>query len=134
MNGKQKTEVRKMRTAGVSYARIAGTLGISENTVKSFCRRNGLGSEAKVEAALSSLELLYCVHCGTPLKHTVGARKRRFCSDKCRAAWWNLNPDKHSSAREFICENCGRVFKAYGSRERKYCSRACYGKSKAARS
>jgi hypothetical protein len=134
MNGKQKTEIQKMRTAGVSYAKIAATLGISENTVKSFCRRSGLKSLTNAASASGSLELIYCIYCGAPLRHTTGARKRRFCSDKCRISWWNLNPDKHSSAREFVCQSCGRVFKSYGGRERKYCSRACYGKSKAAHS
>jgi len=42
----QKEQITQMRSEGFSYAKIAAALGISENTVKSFCRRNNLGGAA----------------------------------------------------------------------------------------
>jgi len=44
MTQQQKEKIIKMRRGGFSYSRISTALGISENTVKSFCRRNNLGS------------------------------------------------------------------------------------------
>lgn len=43
----EKQKIIKLRNGGYGYIRIAQTLGMSENTVKSFCRRNSLGGENK---------------------------------------------------------------------------------------
>ena len=40
MNTSQKQRIEFLRDKGESYASIADDLGISENTVKSYCRRN----------------------------------------------------------------------------------------------
>ena len=42
MTDAQKEQVRYLRCEGLGYGAIATRLGISENTVKSFCRRNNL--------------------------------------------------------------------------------------------
>lgn len=42
----QKENIRYLRGEGLGYGAIAARLGISENTVKSFCRRNGLSGIA----------------------------------------------------------------------------------------
>ncbi|GHT78039.1 hypothetical protein FACS1894104_0620 [Actinomycetota bacterium] len=128
MTATQKNQIKSMRMGGKSYAVIADALSISENTVKSYCRRNGLGGIAAAESDAQT----YCHQCGTSLVQTGGAKAKRFCSDKCRTAWWNTHPEKLGSAREFVCQTCGKAFKSYGKRERKYCSRSCYGRSKVA--
>jgi endogenous inhibitor of DNA gyrase (YacG/DUF329 family) len=110
----------------LGYKAIAYALSLSENTVKSFCRRNGLSGMAKGSPTHD-----VCAHCGMPLKQTEGAKARRFCSDGCRLAWWNAHPGELSTSREFVCQTCGKAFRGYGRRERKYCSRACYGRSRA---
>jgi endogenous inhibitor of DNA gyrase (YacG/DUF329 family) len=134
MNEKQKTHIQDMRCQGVGYAKIAAALGISENTVKSYCRRNGLGGVASAAPDADAGGRSYCIQCGIPLVQTAGAKRKRFCSDRCRISWWNAHPEKLKSAREFVCQTCAKTFKSYGKRERKYCSRSCYGLSKAARS
>ena len=50
MTDRQKDRIRQMRAAGYGYMKIAQELGISENTVKSFCQRKGL-SAGKIKAA-----------------------------------------------------------------------------------
>ena len=40
MNVIQKQRVEFMRSKNKSYATIAAAIGISENTIKSYCRRN----------------------------------------------------------------------------------------------
>ena len=53
MTEEQKAGIQKLRTDGYGYTKIAGMLGLSENTVKSFCRRKGLnGIRAKKVAVL----------------------------------------------------------------------------------
>jgi endogenous inhibitor of DNA gyrase (YacG/DUF329 family) len=130
MNNLQKEQIVILRANGESYSKIADALGISVNTVKSFCRRNNLGGVAS-----KPIDDTFCRQCGAPLKQIAGKKQKRFCSDKCRMLWWNRHPEKmnRKAIREFTCQTCGQVFEAYGKRERKYCSRTCYGKSKAVR-
>lgn len=49
MTDAQKEQVRYLRCEGLGYGAIATRLGISENTVKSFCRRNNLTGVASKE-------------------------------------------------------------------------------------
>lgn len=129
----QKEQIKQMRKDGLSYAHISLVLELSENTVKSFCRRNNLGSAHAKVPVLS--ERIFCSQCKKPLAQRIGAKKKRFCSDKCRMSWWNAHPEavKHKTINTFICEACGLTFESYGKRQRKYCSRACYGQSKVVR-
>ncbi len=133
MNYMMKEDIRRMREEGQSYTKIAELLHISENTIKSYCRRNNLGGVASKisKPIVSSL----CRHCGAPVKQTPGKKLKQYCSDQCRSAWWNAHPEAvpHKSIRKFTCLTCGKDFEGCGKRERKFCSRACYGKSKAVR-
>ena len=47
MTPDEKSRLIAMRKAGRSYTEIADELGISKNTIKTFCRRNGLAPEAE---------------------------------------------------------------------------------------
>jgi len=128
MDSKQKQRIEYLRTQGESYAFIAKELGISVNTIKSYCRRNNLGAAIKKEQLLSNQNNA-CDNCGKPLVHTSGAKKKRFCSDKCRMAWWANHPEavNRKAIYHFICPTCKLEFQSYGNAHRKYCSRGCFG-------
>ena len=49
MTTAQKQRIEYLRGKGDSYAAIAADLGISENTIKSYCRRNNIGVAIKQE-------------------------------------------------------------------------------------
>jgi len=122
----QKERIALLRSQGESYARIAGALGISENTVKSYCRRNNVGVAIKHEQPTPKDA---CATCGRLLAHTPGSKHKRFCSDGCRMAWWKAHPEavNRKAVYRFVCLTCGGSFEAYGNANRKYCSRACFG-------
>ena len=126
MTALQKERIKQMRTKGESYAVIATALGISENTIKSYCRRNNLGIEFISQQAAVTDDA--CENCGKPLEHSQGSKRKRFCSDICRLAWWNTHPESmnQKAVYSFICPCCGAAFTAYGNKGRKYCSHACY--------
>ena len=132
MNTMQKEAIQQMRKEGQSYTKIAEFLGVSENTVKSYCRRNHLGGIAK---HISESNGTNCRQCGAPLKQIAGKRQKQYCSDQCRMAWWNSHPELKNRKinRKFSCQICGQEFDGYGNRERRFCSRACYGRSKVVR-
>lgn len=99
--------------------KIAKILGISDNTVRSFCRRNGLDGKAKNTIA--------CKQCGKLIKVVPKQKPKKFCSDSCRNAWWkeHLECITKKAVYEFTCASCGRYFTAYGNSHRKYCSHGC---------
>jgi len=133
LNQKQKEALKKLRGAGRSYLEIADQLGLSQNTVKSFCQRNRLASAISPEP--ETINVTLCRECNSPLIQTSGKKKKLFCSDHCRLSWWNAHQEtvKRKNGRTFSCQTCGRDFMGYGKRERKYCSRSCYGLSKVVR-
>ena len=126
MNDIQKQRIEYMRGKGNSYASIAAVLCIPENTVKSYCRRNNLGACYVSELPVQTEDA--CKNCGKSLEHTPGAKRKRFCSDKCRMSWWNAHAQSMSrrAVYDFTCGKCGAHFSAYGNKGRKYCSHACY--------
>lgn len=46
MDDRQRQQIRELREEGYGYGRIAQILEISENTIKTYCRRHGLGGVA----------------------------------------------------------------------------------------
>lgn len=125
MNDTQREQIRCLRNEGSSYSQISQTLGISESTIKTFCRRSGLGG-CKVVTVEITKKLCAC--CGKPVVQLSGRKMKKFCSDKCRMTWWNSHLDKvtRKANYEFICPNCKKPFTAYGNKNRKYCCHECY--------
>lgn len=126
----QKVDITRLRISGCSYSQIATKLNISENTVKSFCRRNRL--KAADIKTVPDVKKSACECCGAELSLTDGKKRKRFCSDRCRNKWWNANLDKvnRRAYYDFTCGYCKKSFSAYGNRKRKYCCHECYAADK----
>lgn len=125
MNDLQRKAIEKLRNKGAGYKAIAQKLGLSVNTVKSHCRRNGLTGNRSVTDAI---EVLFCKKCGKKLTQSVGAKQKSFCSDECRLSWWKDHPEKvkRKAYYELTCAYCRKAFHSYGNKNRKYCSHECY--------
>lgn len=129
MTDNQKAQIIKLRAAGNGYGKIAQTLGISVNTVKSFCRRNDINGDMVIEPSVTLTgETTVCENCGRAIQQMAKQKKKRFCCDKCRNEWWNSHLDqvKRKAVYDFKCPHCGKEFHFYGDRRRKYCSHECY--------
>ena len=129
MTDNQREQIIKLRAAGNGYGKIAQELGISPNTVKSFCRRNAITEASATESVQKPLgEITYCENCGKTIQQIAKQKKKRFCCDKCRTAWWNAHLDqvKRKAVYDFKCPHCGKEFHVYGDSRRKYCSHDCY--------
>lgn len=119
----QKQAVFRLRQQGLTYAGIAGALGLSPNTVKSICHRNNIPSTS-AKAADTDV----CKNCGSPLIQKHGVKKKSFCSDQCRYDWWNKY--RHSQPYRLICKQCGETFVSLGNPKRLFCGRDCYNLSR----
>ncbi len=121
MTNELKEQITVLRRQGYGYSKIAEALSISENTVKSYCRRNGLSFDALNNTAV-------CKQCGKPIIIKEKCKPRQFCSDRCRVAWWNSHQrqSRTKTTYHFVCDKCGRPFESNGNKSRKYCSHDCY--------
>ena len=122
MTNERKKRLEQLRSEGLGYKRIAAELGLSLNTVQSYCRRHPV--EMRVPVCSNENK---CLFCGAYLRHTPGAKKRKFCSDRCRVTWWNAHSEAGAKrkVREVACGFCGATFFVIGEQTRMYCSRIC---------
>lgn len=127
MTEEQKKQIKDLRMKGEGYKKIAQYIGLSENTVKSFCRRMNAAKPEAVKPQTADVGLS-CECCGKTMAQIPGRKKRRFCSDACRQKWWNshLHLVQRKAVYPLVCRHCGRIFEVYGNSRRKYCSHACY--------
>lgn len=130
MTDQEKKQIVIYRNQGLGYMTISKMLGISVNSIKTYCRRNGLGGVRAFENAEAKVSS--CENCGSPLKQNPGRKKKRFCSDRCRNKWWNTHLDqvKRKANYEYVCPVCEKIFTVYGNSKRKYCSHECYIKGR----
>ena len=128
MTDDQKEKIPILRHKGHSYSQIAVDLGISENTVKSFCRRNDLGTMLKNKPQVDKETYIICKQCGKSLTHGTKGQPKKFCSEECRRTWWKVNESYLAKKAYYMitCTNCGKYFESYGNKSRKFCSHACF--------
>lgn len=121
MTDLQKEQIITMRKQKIKYTDISQAVGVPVNTIKTFCRRNGMATESAPTKPV-------CKNCGSPLTLTPKARPRLFCSDHCKQSWWNKHRRERVSAKivPHTCPTCGKVFADYSGANRKYCSQECY--------
>jgi endogenous inhibitor of DNA gyrase (YacG/DUF329 family) len=115
MNDNEKRTIQNLRSLGKTYRQIADYTDLSENTVKSYCRRNDVSKGL-------------CKNCLKTLVSEIKRKPKIFCGDRCRREWWRVNRDQlnKKAVYHFTCANCARPFVSYGNRNRKFCSRGCY--------
>lgn len=78
MNRSVIRSIDNMRVQGIAPTAIALALGVSVNTVKSHIHRH-----PEIPGTLR------CLTCGKPVMQTEGRKAKKFCSDRCRSAYWN---------------------------------------------
>ena len=128
MTEEQKKQIRRLRNAGMGYKRISAALDNPFGTIKSFCRRDETDTSAitgyeAVEQSEITSEKPVCPRCGKPVVCIPGRRKRRFCSEACRIAYWRTQ--ERSDSEQILCAGCGKPLCGL-DRHRKFCSHACY--------
>lgn len=127
----QKDTIKRMRSEGYSFSQISKVIGISVNTLKSYCRRNKFSKETgnediKREHEIEDVNI--CKYCSAAIDQIPKQKPKKFCSEKCRTAWWKINADSinKKAIYKIICKNCNREFESYSNKDRKYCSHECY--------
>ncbi len=117
MTNEEVMSINSLRNMGQGYRVIASALNMPVNSVKSWCRRH----------PLSEFTESICLQCGKPLICTPHRKKKKYCSDKCRYAWWSAHPEerKPKTLYDHVCAGCGSAFSS-ARRNTRYCSSTCY--------
>ena len=120
MANDEKSKVLQLKEQGYGYKRISKELNIPLGSVKSILRREENSIINK------------CKNCGKSLKQIDGKKEKKFCCDKCRMQWWYKHQHllNRKSSYEVECACCKKKFIFYGYKGRKYCSTACYLRSR----
>lgn len=132
MTNEQRQQIKMLRYQGVGYAKIAKAIGLSRDSVRNYCIReglNGYASELLVEySKVMQEEILFvvCLNCGMKIEQNSRGRKKKYCSLNCKRAW----EKDHRKSYGLSCEYCGKEFKSLGVRWRKFCSQECYRKDR----
>ena len=134
MDHEKAIEITLLRVERKSYGDIAERLGLSVNTVKSYCLRHDLGDNrimgpvpsrnTRLKAKREPHPLIgYCVECGTVFKQCKNGSKK-FCSTLCAQRWRRKNGN---GKYKQVCPICGKEYPVFDDRKpRKYCSQECY--------
>ena len=103
--------VRCLIPAGIVVAqlvipgcRLEDSVDLNRDTIKSYCRRYGIG----VDADNVYKNIPYCKNCGVKIVQPPKKKKKIFCCDKCRNAWWTAHLDKINKKAMYthICVYC----------------------------
>lgn len=137
MTDREKKTIQELRMQGEGYKAIATALGMTRDRIRGYCKRHGLMGEASlVRANIRERirENKSCAQCGAIIKQPGRGRLKRFCSTSCRRTWWKEHPEalsrKETAFYSYVCPRCGKAFKSYGNRNRKYCSHDCFIKAR----
>ena len=117
MKKQEMDAIHELRLQGKNVSEIGLALGITANTVSSHIRRH-----PEIYGGMN------CEYCGKAITQSAGRKRKRFCSDRCRMAWWNTHQEDVSRKAYYnlVCQHCGKEFVSYGNKNRKYCCRDCY--------
>lgn len=128
MTDEQRQQIKMLRYQGYGYKQIASEVGLSRDSVRGYCIRNGLHgfgtSLAKEYKQVMQKDFLFilCLNCGAQIEQNQSGPKKKYCSMNCKREWEKV----HRKTYIFTCEYCGKDFKALGTKARKYCDHTCY--------
>lgn len=106
------------RRQGLGYKKIAAIMELPSNSVKTYIRRHPLDETS-----------CGCLNCGVPIEQTPHHRTRKYCSDRCRLAWWHTHQSQlNRSMDERTCTYCGSTYSTH-KKAQQFCSRECYANS-----
>jgi ribosomal protein S27E len=130
----QAQQIQTLRAQGQGYRAIATAVGLTRDDVRNHCRGHGLETPTAPATAAPPIVAPHsptcCPACGQHLTQPRTGRKRKYCSDACRRAWWAQHPEAlhrgEAALYPVTCAHCGQTFTAYGNRSRRFCGLPCY--------
>ena len=123
LDAREETAIARLYSDQLSYRRIAELLGLPTSAV-----RRHTTTLPEPQADVPDTVVGWCPWCGRRLYQRRDGKKQRFCCTEHRRAWWARHPEAKAGTAtySYTCAGCGKPFKAYGNKTRKYCTHTCY--------
>jgi len=124
MTDEQREQIIHMRREGIGYRNIGKELSLSRDVVRNYCKSinmGGYGIDIKGDDNDN-----HCLMCNKEFVKNDTGRKRKFCSEECRRAYWKKHPElMQKKTHTYTCPNCNEEFTTV-TRGQKFCSHDCY--------
>lgn len=116
MTKEEIAKIYELKGKGYGYKKIANVLNAPLSTVKSIIIRHRNSNET------------CCLNCGARIVNKPKTKRRKFCSEGCKRKYIASHPECIGKEKSIVetCQNCGKEFTVYASRDRKFCSHGCY--------
>ena len=88
MTEEKQVKINELKSIGLGYRRIASELKLNLHTVKSYCRRNGLGEKPVKNQAIAIT--YYCKFCSKKIIENKHGRKKHFCNIQCKKQYYKI--------------------------------------------
>lgn len=133
MTDDQKLQIRTLRKQGMGYQAIGKLIGLTRDSVRSYCKNHGLQGipvvmDLNIKERIKSGEA--CTYCFGPMPKQTTGRPRRFCCEACRRSYWKKHREEGNRSEDAIytmeCAYCHETFISYGNKSRKYCCHEHY--------
>lgn len=112
----QKIKIQELYKQGKGPSEISSIMNIDIEEIKTFLKRYKDADIGKPK----------CLYCGQELQNEYEILNKKFCSLKCKNAWWTKNSDKcNRTFIEHTCKFCGKKFSTR-KKTSMFCSRKCY--------
>lgn len=132
--------VRMLRLGGAVTEQIAAETGLTMDKVRAYLKELALpevgccftGRDATAlehwyrNGCAGDPTVRLCPQCGAVLERGGMGRPKKFCSKKCRDAYWNEHAKENRNGEPTVCKHCGREFYPRAGKKQKYCSQSCY--------
>ncbi len=112
-------KIMNLRRAGWGYKRIAQEMGCTRDEARNICQAHNVTPEDGMCEQV-------CAWCGSAMPGRT--RRAIYCSSACRRAAWRTLAQADGPTKR--CAACARPFHPGDKPSRKYCSHACYIKSR----
>lgn len=126
MTNEEIKKIKQLQMQGYGYKSIAIEVDLPVNTIKSYCRRHPVSQKTFI------INKGFCQNCGEKIIPSLHCKEKKFCSDKCRVAWWTSHSkgSENKTQKKVVCAYCGKEFISYPSKRRKFCSRTCFANAR----
>ncbi len=116
MTKEEITKIYELKGKGYGYKKIANVMSAPLSTVKSIIIRHRNSNET------------CCLYCGARIANRPKTKRKKFCSGECKRKYMASHPECIGEDKRILktCLNCGKGFASYASKDRKFCSHACY--------
>lgn len=118
MTNEERDQIILLRCQGLSYEKISKALGVKRDTIRAFCKRNGLNGQASdikesyKKIVIDEFTYKICLYCGKKLEQKKQDEEKNI-------AVWNVKENGKKGIEKYIFLNVNTVEKSMSPKDLK---------------